>query len=124
MTFVQKVYYNYKIYSLINNFKARSVMAIIATLIYGIACLVGGLIGYLQARSKISLISGGISGLLLLICSYFQSQGAGWSFFMAAVISLILIIVFSVRLQKTRKFMPAGLMVALGVVVLLLNIFR
>ncbi len=31
---------------------------------------------------------------------------------------------FSIRLRKTGKFMPAGLMVALGVVVLVLIIYR
>ncbi len=41
-------------------------MNIIATLAYGIVSLVGGLIGYFKAGSKVSLISGGISGILLL----------------------------------------------------------
>ena len=54
-------------------------MSIIATLIYGIVSLVGGLIGYFKAGSKVSLISGGISGILLLVCSYFQAQGYDWS---------------------------------------------
>ncbi len=93
-------------------------MAIIATLTYGIVSLIGGLVGYLKAGSKISLISGGISGLLLLICSYFLSIGVNWALFLAVVITVTLIIVFSLRLQKTRKFMPSGLMIALGVVVL------
>ena len=69
-----------------------------------------------------SLISGGISGLLLLVASYFMNQGFTWAFFLAGVISLILIVVFSIRLGKTRKFMPAGLMVGLGVVTLILII--
>ncbi len=95
-------------------------MATIATLTYGIISLIGGLVGYLKVGSKISLASGGISGILLLICSYLQNQGYNWAFLLAAIITLILIVVFSIRLQKTGKFMPAGLMVALGVVTLVL----
>ena len=37
-------------------------MATLATLIYGIISLLGGLIGYFQVGSKASLISGSISG--------------------------------------------------------------
>ncbi|MBE9038201.1 TMEM14 family protein [aff. Roholtiella sp. LEGE 12411] len=40
-------------------------LGIIATLYYGILALVGGIIGYVQANSQVSLLSGSISGLLL-----------------------------------------------------------
>ena len=99
-------------------------MAIIATLTYGIVSLVGGLVGYFKAGSKVSLISGGISGILLLVCSYLQTQGYDWAFLMAAAITLTLIVVFSIRLRKTGKFMPAGLMVVLGVVALVSIMYR
>ena len=75
-------------------------MATLATLIYGIISLLGGLIGYFQAGSKASLISGGISGLLMLICSYFMAQGLQWASIIAGVITLMLIVVFSIRLKK------------------------
>ena len=95
-------------------------MATVATLIYGIISLVGGLIGYFQAGSKASLISGGISGLLMLICGYLMSQGLQWAFLISGAITLILIVVFSIRLNKTGKLMPAGLMIVVGVVTLIL----
>ncbi|MGB3672705.1 MAG: TMEM14 family protein [Phormidesmis sp.] len=91
-------------------------LAPIVTLIYGILAIVGGAIGYKQAGSQVSLISGAISGLLLLIGAYLLFGGSSAGALLAGIVSLVLVIVFSIRLAKTRKFMPAGLMIILGVV--------
>jgi uncharacterized membrane protein (UPF0136 family) len=37
--------------------------------LYGVVSLVGGIIGYVKANSVESLIAGGISGILLLVCA-------------------------------------------------------
>lgn len=94
--------------------------AIVATFAYGILAIIGGIIGYLQAQSQVSLISGTISGVILLICAFLQLQGQGFALILAAVITAVLVIVFAIRLKKTRKFMPAGLMTGLGVVTLMM----
>jgi uncharacterized membrane protein (UPF0136 family) len=94
-------------------------LATVTTLIYGILSLIGGIIGYKQAGSKVSLLSGAVSGLLLIIAAILQLQGQSYGFILASVITGILVIVFALRLQKTRKFMPAGLMTILGVVTFL-----
>ena len=88
---------------------------IIAAIAYGILALIGGIIGYVQAQSKASLISGSISGLLLIFGGVMQSQGYTWGLILATVVTTVLVVVFAVRLAKTRKFMPAGLMTVLGV---------
>lgn len=93
--------------------------AFFTTLIYGILAIVGGVIGYRQAGSQMSLLSGIISGLLLLIGAYFLLGGNPIGLALSAIVSLVLIVVFAIRLAKTRKFMPAGLMIILGV----LNMF-
>ncbi|MEH1837510.1 MAG: TMEM14 family protein [Nostoc sp.] len=93
-------------------------LSIIAAFAYGILAIAGGIIGYIQARSKISLLSGSISGLLLLLAAYFQLQGQTWGSILAVIVTTVLVIVFAVRLVKTRKFMPAGLMTILGILVL------
>ncbi len=92
---------------------------IIAAFAYGILALIGGIIGYLQARSKPSLISGAISGALLIFSGIMQLQGQSWGLILAAVVTALLVVVFIVRLQKTKKFMPAGLMTACGVAALI-----
>lgn len=93
-------------------------LGIIAAIAYGILAIVGGIIGYVQARSKASLISGSISGLLLLFGAAMRSQGQDWGSILAIVVTVVLVIVFAMRLAKTRKFMPAGLMTVLGVAAL------
>jgi len=93
-------------------------IGIIAAIAYGILAVVGGIIGYVQAQSKASLISGSISGLLLIIAGVMQLQGQSAGLILATVITAVLVIVFAIRLAKTRKFMPAGLMSLLGLVAL------
>ncbi len=93
-------------------------LSIIAAFAYGILAIAGGIIGYTQARSKVSLVSGSISGLLLILAAYFQLQGQTWGSILAVLVTAVLVVVFAVRLAKTRKFMPAGLMTILGMVAL------
>lgn len=93
---------------------------IIAAIAYGILAIIGGVIGYIQAQSKASLISGSISGLLLIFGGVMQLQGRTWGLILSAAVTVVLIIVFAIRLAKTRKFMPAGLMTALGVAALVI----
>ncbi|MEM8807152.1 MAG: TMEM14 family protein [Cyanobacteria bacterium P01_G01_bin.38] len=90
---------------------------LIFALIYGVLSIVGGIIGYRQAGSKVSLISGIVSGLLLLLAVVLMAR---W---LAIVVSLVLVIVFVTRLLKTKKFMPAGLMVIVGVATLMALLF-
>ena len=98
--------------------------SVLAAGIYGIFSIVGGIIGYKSAGSKVSLISGTICGLLLLLAAYLQFQGQILGLTLAVVITSILVVVFAIRLFKTRKFMPAGLMVALGVIALAIMLFQ
>jgi uncharacterized membrane protein (UPF0136 family) len=90
----------------------------ISSFAYGILAIIGGIIGYIQATSKVSLISGTGFGLLLLLSSFLQFQGQAWGLILAVVVTSVLVVFFAVRLAKTRKFMPAGLMIILGVVAL------
>ncbi|AUB39309.1 putative membrane protein, UPF0136 family [Nostoc flagelliforme CCNUN1] len=93
-------------------------LSIIAAFAYGILAIVGGIIGYIQARSKVSLLSGSISGLLLILAALFQLQGQTWGSILAVIVTAVLVVVFTLRLVKTRKFIPAGLMTILGMLAL------
>ena len=93
-------------------------LSIIAAFAYGILAIVGGIIGYIQARSRVSLLSGSISGLLLVLAAFFQLQGQSWGSILAVLVTAVLVVVFAFRLAKTRKFMPAGLMTILGMLAL------
>lgn len=97
-------------------------LSIIAAFLYGILAIAGGIIGYTQARSRVSLLSGSISGLLLILAAYLQLQGQTWGSILAVLVSGVLVVVFAFRLAKTRKFMPAGLMTILGMLSLVVMV--
>jgi len=90
-------------------------LAVIAAIAYGILAIIGGVMGYAQAKSKISLIAGCGCGILLLVSAIFQAQGQAWALFAALAITIVLLLAFVMRFVKTRKFMPAGLMLVLGI---------
>lgn len=92
--------------------------SIIAAIAYGILAIAGGIIGYRQANSQVSLLSGTVSGLLLIAAAYFQLQGQTWALVLATFVTAILVVFFAYRLAKTRKFMPGGLMTILGMLAL------
>jgi uncharacterized membrane protein (UPF0136 family) len=90
----------------------------IALLIYGVIAIVGGIIGFAKSQSKASIISGSISGVGLLVAGAAAAQNQEWGKIAGMAITVLLVIVFIVRLIKTKKFMPAGLMILGGVTTL------
>lgn len=93
-------------------------LAPIISIAYGVMAGLGGVLGYVKASSQTSLLSGSLSGILLVISGIAQQQGATWGLPLAIGVTILLIIVFSVRFVKTRKLMPAGLMVIAGILAL------
>ena len=83
----------------------------LVSLIYGIMLILGGVMGFLKAHSKISLITGAISGLVVLLSCKIKSSSA---YLYVSSISLILAGFFSYRFAATHSFMPAGLMLILS----------
>ncbi|HSW72166.1 MAG TPA: TMEM14 family protein [Chlamydiales bacterium] len=89
--------------------------------IYGLLVIVLGIMGYQQAASTISLISGLICGILLIIFSIYMRKRLPFAYFTGAGISLLLLIVFCIRFGKTLSLMP-GLMAILSIISLVLLI--
>lgn len=85
--------------------------------VFGVLTIAGGVMGFVKAKSKASLIAGGISGLVLLACGYLVSSGpfARVGLVVGLVVSLALAGRFVGAFRKSKKFMPAGLMAILGV---------
>ena len=74
---------------------------------------VGGLMGFIKAKSKASLIMSSIFAVgLVLVALRFLS------FYFAPVLITFLLVFFGVRFAKGKKFMPAGLMVILSILAL------
>lgn len=55
---------------------------------------------------------------------FVQLQGQTWGLILAAVVTTVLVVFFAFRLAKTRKFMPAGLMIILGIVALAMIVYQ
>ncbi len=91
--------------------------------IYIILVLAGGLIGFLKAGSKVSLITSAVAAAALVVAAIPGLFGPRFAAGLADVIMAALLIVFAMRLTKTRKFMPSGLMLALTVTALALRHF-
>lgn len=81
--------------------------------IYILLLLVGGLIGFLKAGSKISLITSAISAAALILTTIPGLLGIRLASGLQDIIMAALLVVFAIRLGKTKKFMPSGLMLVI-----------
>ncbi len=85
--------------------------------IYIVLLVVGGVIGFVKAKSKPSLIASSIFAVALAMVNLNLVNIRH----LADILLGLLIIVFAMRYAKTKKFMPAGLMIILTVVTLVLR---
>lgn len=93
--------------------------------VYIVLLLSGGLIGFFKARSRASLISSAVFAAVLVLTAVPGVFQPAFARGLANVLMAALLVVFALRLAKTRKFMPSGLMLILTIVVLALrNLIR
>jgi uncharacterized membrane protein (UPF0136 family) len=93
--------------------------------VYIVLLLVGGLIGFLKAKSKVSLITSAVFAALLILTTLRGVFQPGFALLLANLVLVLLLVVFAVRLGKTKKFMPSGLILVATVAVLaLLNLMK
>ena len=78
---------------------------------FGLVAIVGGAMGYARAKSKASLIAGGVSGALLIIAGLISPRVPG--FVLALVVSIVLLAHFSRSYAAKKKPMPAIPMIVL-----------
>jgi uncharacterized membrane protein (UPF0136 family) len=91
--------------------------------VYAVLLAVGGIIGYTKAASKPSLIAGLASALAALVALglTFQNTSLGMGF--GAAVAALLCLFFGYRFAvKTRKFMPAGLLAVVSLIVLAVTV--
>ena len=91
---------------------------------YIILLLVGGLIGFFKAKSKVSLITSSVFAAVLILAAIPGILDSSLRGKLVNIIMALLLVVFAIRLAKTKKFVPSGLMLVVTVVALALrNIF-
>ena len=88
--------------------------------VYIVLLLVGGLIGFFKGKSQASLIASVVSAVILILCALNLIFKA----YVADLVIVALVVVFTMRLAKTKKFMPSGLMLVASLVTLILRNVR
>jgi len=87
--------------------------------IYGVLLIVGGVMGFVKAKSQASLIAGVVSGLIafgaVFLSGTYNEKGG---FSIGLILAIAMFVFFTPRAMSSRKFMPAGLMVTASVVVI------
>jgi uncharacterized membrane protein (UPF0136 family) len=84
--------------------------------IYIVLLFLGGLMGFLKAKSKASLIASSIFAAILIL---FAINIAPFRYHLAVQVFLLLF--FGSRFMKSKKFMPNGMMTILTIVTLALT---
>jgi uncharacterized membrane protein (UPF0136 family) len=75
--------------------------------VYGVLIILGGVMGFVKAKSKASLIAGTISGVLILASGYGIAHGIKAWILVGHVVSLMLFVKFTVSYVKTKKPFPS-----------------
>lgn len=92
--------------------------------IYIVLLLVGGLIGFLKAKSKVSLITSATAAAILVVTAIPGLFSPRFASGLADVVMAVLLVVFAIRLGKTKKFMPSGLLLIVTAAALVLRHMR
>jgi len=93
--------------------------------VYIVLLLVGGLMGFLKAGSKVSLISSSVFAAVLVLTAVPGVFERKFALGLSNVLLATLLVVFAIRLAKTKKFMPSGMMLVLTILALALrNLFK
>ena len=85
--------------------------------VYIVLLVIGGLIGFFKAKSKVSLIMAVAFAALLSLCA----ADIIFKAYVADLLLAALLVVFGMRLAKTKKFMPSGLMLSVTILALALR---
>jgi uncharacterized membrane protein (UPF0136 family) len=88
--------------------------------IYIVLLVIGGVIGFVKAKSSISLIMSAVFAAALSLCA----TGIITISWLPDALLSALLIVFAIRLAKTKMIMPAGLMLVITILALTLRHIR
>lgn len=90
--------------------------------VYGVLLIIGGVMGYVKARSTPSLVAGVVCGLIAIFLGYRYVWH--YAIYAALILALVLIFLMGRRYLRTRKPMPALLIVVLSVIVALVQVYN
>lgn len=85
--------------------------------VYIVLLVGGGIMGWVKAKSRVSLIMSVAFAAVLCLCA---AHVINVPQHLVDILLVVLLVVFLIRLGKTKKFMPAGLMSLVTVLTLAL----
>jgi uncharacterized membrane protein (UPF0136 family) len=91
------------------------------TWIYIVFLLAGGLIGFLKAKSKVSLVTSVVAAALLALAAVPGVFQPGFARGLTNIVMAALLVVFALRFVQTKKFMPSGLLIVVTALALALR---
>jgi uncharacterized membrane protein (UPF0136 family) len=87
--------------------------------IYAVLLTAGGIMGFVKARSRVSLVTGLVSALAALVALWFSTLRSPLGFPLGMALSTALFIFFGYRYAlRNRRFMPNGMMAVVSLIVL------
>ena len=87
--------------------------------VYAVLLAVGGVMGFVKARSHASLISGILSAIAAVVALVLARLGNRLGLPLGALLAMVLFVLFGYRYAlRNRKFMPSGMLAAVSLVVL------
>ena len=93
--------------------------AIVMVIIYGLFTVLGGIMGYLKAKSRPSLVVGTLMGVALLASAFRMREGNQAAPLVAMGIAILLGGRFFITWKKNHRLTPDLLMVLLSLVTLI-----
>ena len=91
---------------------------------YIVLLLAGGMIGFFKGKSKVSLITSAVFAAILVVTLLPGVFQPSFARNLANIVMALLLVVFAIRLAKTKKFMPSGLMLVATLLALVLENIR
>lgn len=88
--------------------------------IYAIIIAIGGIYGYVTIKSKHSIISGLVTGIVLYLCSYFYNLSYQIPFWISSLGAVYLTYTFYKRYSITKKVIPSLLLTLISLLVSIL----
>lgn len=94
-------------------------VAVVVVGLYGLFTVVGGVIGYVKAKSAASLVAGVVSGMILLTCAAGMRHASAAATLASGLVALLLGARFTSTWIRRRRVMPDLLMVIGSLAVLI-----
>lgn len=91
-------------------------------LVFAVLTIAGGIIGYVKAKSVVSVISGAISGAILITASFLLPEHPITGGVLALCVSILLAGKFVPDYMHKKAVVPGGLMALLSVASIVLTI--